>query len=95
VTSYDKITGCCITTHRLTLPFSQGNFWPKTTWLPSPPTLFFSASLIEEKLKDRHFDRIEVIEAELREVLNTLTEHDILSLSAYQVLVCFLLALSL
>jgi hypothetical protein len=28
------------------------------------------------ELKDRHFDKIEVIEAELREVLNTLTEHD-------------------
>jgi hypothetical protein len=27
--SYER-TGCCITTtHRLTLPFSQGNFWPK------------------------------------------------------------------
>jgi hypothetical protein len=33
----DKRTGCCITTtHRLTIPFSPGNFWPKTTWLSSP-----------------------------------------------------------
>jgi hypothetical protein len=33
----DKRTGYCImTTHRLTLPFSPQNFWPKTTWLSSP-----------------------------------------------------------
>jgi hypothetical protein len=32
----DKRTGCCITTtHILTLPFSPGNSWPKTTWLSS------------------------------------------------------------
>jgi hypothetical protein len=32
----DKRTGCCVTTtHCLTLPFSPGNFWPETTWLPS------------------------------------------------------------
>jgi hypothetical protein len=45
-----KITGCCITTtHRLILPFSKGNFWPKTTWLSSPthPTFLFSP--IEDK----------------------------------------------
>jgi hypothetical protein len=28
-------------------------------------------------LQDRHFDTIEVIEAELQVVLNTLTEHDL------------------
>jgi hypothetical protein len=28
------------------------------------------------KLKDHHFDTIEVIEADLHSVLNTLTEHD-------------------
>jgi hypothetical protein len=28
------------------------------------------------KLKDRHFDIIEVMEAESQAVLNTLTEHD-------------------
>jgi hypothetical protein len=32
----DKRTGCFNTTHRLTLPFSLGNLWPKTTWLLSP-----------------------------------------------------------
>jgi hypothetical protein len=51
-------TCCCITTtHRLTLPFSQGNFCPKITW-PSPPPhptfLFFSR--LKMKMKGRHFD---------------------------------------
>jgi hypothetical protein len=32
----DKRTGCCITTHRLTLPFSSGIFLPKRTWLSTP-----------------------------------------------------------
>jgi hypothetical protein len=33
----DKRTGCCITTtHLLTLLFSSGNLWPKTTRLTSP-----------------------------------------------------------
>jgi hypothetical protein len=36
---------------------------------------YFSVSSTEDKLKDRHFDTIEVIEAEARAVLNTLTEH--------------------
>jgi hypothetical protein len=31
---------------------------------------------LKGKLKGRHFDTIEVIEAELQAVLNTLTEHD-------------------
>jgi hypothetical protein len=46
----------------LTLPFSPGNFRPKTTRLSTPHTLHFSVSPIEEKLKDRHFDSAEVIE---------------------------------
>jgi hypothetical protein len=33
----DRRTGCCImTTHHLTLPFSQGNFLPKAIWLSTP-----------------------------------------------------------
>jgi hypothetical protein len=33
----DKRTGCYVmTTHRLTLQFSLGNFGPKTKWLCSP-----------------------------------------------------------
>jgi hypothetical protein len=31
---------------------------------------------LKVKLKGRHFDTIEVMEAELQVVLNTLTEHD-------------------
>jgi hypothetical protein len=54
----DKRTGCCITTtHRLTLPFATGNFWPKTTWLSSPtnPTfLFFSIEDKTERLPFWH-----------------------------------------
>jgi hypothetical protein len=38
----DKRTDCCNTTaHCITLPFSPGNFLPKTKWLSSPPTLLF------------------------------------------------------
>jgi hypothetical protein len=38
----NKRTGYCImTTHYLTLPFSSGNFWPKTTRLSSPLTILF------------------------------------------------------
>jgi hypothetical protein len=65
----DKITGCSIiTAHRLKLPFSPGNSLPKTTYLSSPNTPTF--------LIGRHFDTIEVIEAESLAVLTTLTEHD-------------------
>jgi hypothetical protein len=51
-----KRTGCCIVTmHRHTLSFSQGTFLTREniTFIPRPP-----------KLKGRHFDGIEVIEAE-------------------------------
>jgi hypothetical protein len=52
--------------------FSPENFLPKTIRLSSAthPTFLFS------RLKDRHSDTIEVIEAESQAVLNTLTEHD-------------------
>jgi hypothetical protein len=40
------------------------------------PTYFFMFPRLKIKLKYRHFDTIEVIEAELLSVLNTLTEHD-------------------
>jgi hypothetical protein len=82
----DKRTGCCVTrTHCLTLPFSQGNFLPKTT-RPSPPTYLTSLTYppatflcffpLKKKLNGRHFHTIEVIEAESQAVLNTLTKHD-------------------
>jgi hypothetical protein len=56
--------------------FSPGTFFlPKTTYFPSR-TLLFSISLIKDKLKGRHFDTIEVVEAELQAALNNLTQHD-------------------
>jgi hypothetical protein len=73
----NKKTGCYIMiAHHFTLPFSPGNFWPKTTWLSSltHPTFLFPQLKI--KLEGRHFDIIEVIEAETHAVLNTHTEHD-------------------
>jgi hypothetical protein len=66
-----KRSGCCITTtHHLTLPFSPGNFGPEITLLSSPPTILFSVSPIEDKTEGRHFDTIEVIEAESQILLN-------------------------
>jgi hypothetical protein len=44
------------------------------TFLSYPPTLLLSVSKL--KLKSRHFDTIEVMEAELQVVLDTVTEHD-------------------
>jgi hypothetical protein len=68
-------TGCCIMTmHRLTLPFSPGNFSPKTDCHPHPP--YFSVSPIEDTTERQTFDTTEVMEAESQMVLNTLTEHD-------------------
>jgi hypothetical protein len=52
----DKRTGCCITTmHSLTLSFSPGNLWPKTTWPSSPSTLLFSICPIEYKTERPSF----------------------------------------
>jgi hypothetical protein len=39
-------------------------------------TVLFAFSLLKIKLKGRHFDTTEMIEAESQAVLNTLTEHD-------------------
>jgi hypothetical protein len=41
-----------------------------------PPTLVFTFFLSKIKLKDRHFDIIDAIEAESQAMLNTITEHD-------------------
>jgi hypothetical protein len=47
-----------------------------TTVFPHPP-YFPMFSRLKTKPKGRHFKTNEMIEAELRVVLNTLTEHDI------------------
>jgi hypothetical protein len=71
----DKRTGCCITTHCLTLPFSPGNFfYQKQHDCRPPPTLLTLLGSL--RLKGCHFDTTEVIEAESQAVLNTLTEHN-------------------
>jgi hypothetical protein len=64
--------------HRLTLPFfHQGIFYEKQHGCRSSPTLLYSISPIEDKTESpRHFDTIEVIEAESQAVLNTFTERD-------------------
>jgi hypothetical protein len=73
----DNRTGCCITTStvshfQFTREFLTQN---NVTVLPHPP--YFSLfSRLKIKLKGRHFDTIEVIEAESQKVLITLTEHD-------------------
>jgi hypothetical protein len=57
--------------------FFTGKFLTKnnTTVIPHPP--YFSLfSQLKMKLEGRQFDTIEVIEAESRVMLNTLTEHN-------------------
>jgi hypothetical protein len=67
----DKGNGRCITTtHRLTLPLPPQNFFTKIDCHP-PPTLLFFVSRFKIKLKGRHFDTTEEIEAESQVVLNT------------------------
>jgi hypothetical protein len=56
--------------------FYRGIFDRKQHDCRPPPALLFSVSPIEVELRGRHFDTIEVIEAESQAVLNTLTEHD-------------------
>jgi hypothetical protein len=54
--------------------YHQG-FFTKNN-MTSPHTLLLSVSSIEDKLKGRHFETNEVIEAESQAMLNTLTERD-------------------
>jgi hypothetical protein len=58
-----------MTMHRLTLPFSPGNFFTKNNISLFPR--------LKIQLNSCHFDRIEVIEAESQAVLNFLTECNI------------------
>jgi hypothetical protein len=73
----DKRTGCYITTTYSHTSFFTREFLSKNnmTAVPHPP--YFSLfSRLKIKLKDRHFDTIEVTEAKSQAVMNTLTEHD-------------------
>jgi hypothetical protein len=75
----NKRTGCCITTmHHLIFHFSSEIFLTKNnmTVVPHPP-YFSLIPQLKIKLKGHHFDIIEVIKAESREVLITLTEYNI------------------
>jgi hypothetical protein len=75
---FHKRTGACTTTtHRLALPFSPGNFsYQRQHGCRPPPTLLFSTSRLKIKLRGRQLDSIQLINAELQAVLNTLTDHD-------------------
>jgi hypothetical protein len=56
--------------------FTREFLTKKNVSVVPPPTLLFFVSLIENKSEGRHFDTIEVIEAESEAVLNTLIEQD-------------------
>jgi hypothetical protein len=67
----DKRTGYCIkATHRLTFTFSPWDFFYYKHDCRHPPD-FSLFPLLKIKLKGRHFDTTEVIEAESQVVLNT------------------------
>jgi hypothetical protein len=73
-----KRSASCITTTRgLKLLFRQGFFLPKNNiTIVLDPAYFSPFPRLKIKLKDRHFDTIDVIEAESQVVQNTFTEHD-------------------
>jgi hypothetical protein len=79
----DKRSGCCVrTAHHLTLPFISRLNRNSVTVIPThpshltwPPCDFSLFLQLKIKVRGRHYDRIEVIEAELQAVPNTLTEH--------------------
>jgi hypothetical protein len=56
--------------------FHQGIFDQRQHGCRPHPTSHFSVSQLEIKLKGRHFDTNQAIEAESQLVQNTLTEHD-------------------
>jgi hypothetical protein len=60
-----------MTMHCLKLIFS-----PKIIAVVPHPPCFSLFSRLKIKLKGRHFDTIEVTEAESQAILNTLSEHD-------------------
>jgi hypothetical protein len=57
-------------------PFHQGIFYKNNMTIGPQPTYFSLFPQLKIKLKGRHFATVEVIEAGLQAVLNTVTEHD-------------------
>jgi hypothetical protein len=73
----DKRTGCCITTMNRHTFFFTKEFFTRTDKIVVPQTPYFSLfPRLKIKLRGRHLDTIEVIEAESQAVLTTLTDHD-------------------
>jgi hypothetical protein len=68
--SGDKETCYCIrTTHRLTLPFSPEDFWPKITWRSSSPPPPYSPNHSPDHASvSRPVDTLEVMDAALGKV---------------------------
>jgi hypothetical protein len=67
-------SGQCTVSHFL---FHQGIFFTKSSVTVSPHPPYFSLfPRLKLKLRGRHFDTTEVMEAESQAVLNTLTEHE-------------------
>jgi hypothetical protein len=56
--------------------FTKEFFFTKNMNVVTHPPCFSLSPRLKIKLKACHFDTIEVIEAELQTMLNTLTEHD-------------------
>jgi hypothetical protein len=56
------------------LLFPKGTFDQNQHDCRPPPSLFFSVPRLKIKLEGRHFDTVEVMEAEPQAVLNGLTE---------------------
>jgi hypothetical protein len=56
ITGYETTDSCITTAHRLTLPFSPGSFWPKTTRLSPPTHPNFLFPRLKVKLKGGNFD---------------------------------------
>jgi hypothetical protein len=73
----DDGTDCCITTHCLTFPCFAREFLTKNNMTVVPHPHYFSRfPRLKIKLKNRHFDATDVLEAEPQAGLNTLTEND-------------------
>jgi hypothetical protein len=56
--------------------FTRDFFYQKHHDCPPPPTYVSLFPRLKLKIKGCHFDTVDVVEAELQVVLNTLTEHD-------------------